>query len=149
MALTVKTPEKAEEIVQHILQYLLHNGRTKIQLKSKLSEKNLRNVTIHGYNIKNGGCFLTDNISSVIGTEIQVSVNPEMDDPKELVGEEKKKHKSQKEKKKREDTVKHTLYELERILHHKDIKKDKHRLAQIFFYTLGKFYQKICHFKKK
>ena len=90
MRLTVNTPEQAEEVVAHILKNLLHNGRTKILLKSKLTDISQRSVFIQGYNFKNGSANLSDNVYSVIGAEIVVKIDPEMGKDKELEGEAKK-----------------------------------------------------------
>jgi hypothetical protein len=90
MSLTVTNITDAQKITDYILETLLHNGRTKINMKAKLDDPSLRNITIHGYNFKLGGCFLTNNISSVIGAEIQVRVDPDLmrEDDEEEEGKE-------------------------------------------------------------
>ncbi len=78
MALTVKTPQKAKEVVESILKNLLLNGRTNLKIKSRLTDEIHSNVLIQGYNFKQGSLQLTDDISSVIGVEVIVKVDPEL-----------------------------------------------------------------------
>lgn len=68
MSITVGSIDKAKEIAEFILFKMLYNGRSKLQIKPKMTKPNLRNITIHCYNL--GNINLSDHISSVIGTEI-------------------------------------------------------------------------------
>lgn len=71
MSLTVKSITKAEEITKQLIEFFFHDGRTIIQLKPKLDEPTLRNITIHGYNLdRSKFIHFTNNVSCVIGIEV-------------------------------------------------------------------------------
>lgn len=71
MSLKLKSIDEAEKAAMHMVENFLHNGRTMISLKPKLTNPSLRNITLHGYNFSKGRIpHFTDNVSCVIGTEV-------------------------------------------------------------------------------
>jgi hypothetical protein len=144
MAVKVKTPLEAFDITKKIMQALLNNTSV-IKIDSKLKVPHLRNVTIHGFNFKKGIKNKEKGYMHLVGAEIQVRVDPEPGVVKKEI-----------------ETLDHSLYEFKRNIEGlnkpEKLKKIRERVvadeayrrkvANDFFFTLGKLYIKVSKFKK-